>query len=60
MSRIEGLRIGEIAEQMGRSPSAVKNLLFKAMKKLQESFGDTESMGLPDRHLGEDEADHGR
>lgn len=60
LSRIEGLKISEIAERMGRSPSAVKNLLFKAMKRLQESFGDTESMGLPDRHLGEDEADHER
>ena len=60
LSRIEGLRISEIAERMGRSPSAVKNLLFKAMKKLQDSFGDTESLGLPDRHLGQDEADHER
>jgi RNA polymerase sigma-70 factor, ECF subfamily len=60
LSRLEGLRIREIAERMGRSPSAVKNLLFKAMKKLQESFGDTESLGLPDRHLGETEADHER
>lgn len=53
LARIEGLKVREIAERMGRTESAVKNLLFKAMKKLRESFGDTESLGLPDRELGE-------
>ena len=56
MSRFEGLKVREIAERMGRSESAVKNLLFKATKKLRESFGDTESLSLPDRSLEEDEA----
>jgi RNA polymerase sigma-70 factor (ECF subfamily) len=60
LARIEGLKISEIAERMGRSPAAVKNLLFKAMKKLQSSFGDTESMGLPDRRLEGGEGDDGR
>jgi RNA polymerase sigma-70 factor (ECF subfamily) len=55
LARIEGLRVQDIAVRMGRSQSAVKNLLFKAMKKLQESFGNTESLGLPDRHLGQSE-----
>lgn len=59
LSRIEGLKVREIAERMGRSESAVKNLLFKATKKLRQSFGDTESLNLPDRHLEEDEADRG-
>lgn len=58
LSRIEGLKISEIAEHMGRSPSAIKNLLLRALKQLRESFGETESLGLPDRHLGEDSA-HG-
>ena len=57
LSRIEGLKISEIAERMGRSPSAIKNLLLRAMKQLRESFGDTESLGLPDRHLGEGSSD---
>jgi RNA polymerase sigma-70 factor (ECF subfamily) len=57
LSRIEGLSIRDTAKRMGRSESAVKNLLFKAMKRLRESFGDTESLTLPDRHLGEREAD---
>jgi RNA polymerase sigma-70 factor (ECF subfamily) len=56
LSRLDGLSIQEIGDRMGRSPSAVKNLLFKAMKMLRESFGDTESLSLPDRHLREDEA----
>ena len=60
LSRIDGLRIQQIAERMGRSPSAVKNLLFKAMKMLRESFGDTESLSLPKLHLGENEAHHDR
>ena len=40
---------------MNRSESAVKNLLLRALKELQESFGDTESLQLPRRSLGEGE-----
>jgi RNA polymerase sigma-70 factor (ECF subfamily) len=54
LARIEGLRIQEIAERMGRTPAAVKNLLLRAMRELRESFGDTESLGLPERKLGEE------
>ena len=57
LARIEGLSIAEIAERMERSPSSVRNLLFRAMKQLRESFGDTESLGLPDRSIDEDGAD---
>ncbi len=46
LSRMEGLSIREIADRMGRSESAVKNLLLRATRKLRESFGDTESLGL--------------
>jgi RNA polymerase sigma-70 factor (ECF subfamily) len=59
LSRIEGLKIKEIAERTGRSPSSVRNLLFRAMRQLRETFGDTESMNLPDRRLDEDEVPHG-
>lgn len=54
LARIEGLKVREVAERMGRSPASVRNLLFKAMKRLRTSFGDTESLSLPDRHLGDD------
>ena len=57
---MEGLKVREIAERMGRSESAVKNLLFKATKKLKESFGDTESLNLPDRSLEDPEANCGK
>lgn len=51
LSRIEGLPIREIAERMNRSPNAVKQLLSRALKALRASFGDTESLHLPDRRL---------
>jgi RNA polymerase sigma factor (sigma-70 family) len=53
LARIEGLKISEVAMRMNRSESAVKNLLLRAMKELRESFGGTESFGLPDRRLGD-------
>lgn len=56
LSRNDGLKIQEIAERMGRSESAVKNLLFRAMKELKQSFGDTESLHLPPRTLCEDDS----
>ncbi len=48
LSRIDGLSIKEIAKQMGRSESAVKNLLLRATKQLRQSFGDTASLNLGD------------
>jgi RNA polymerase sigma-70 factor (ECF subfamily) len=48
LSRMEGLSIRAIAERMGRTESAVKNLLLRATRKLRESFGDTDSLGLDD------------
>jgi RNA polymerase sigma-70 factor (ECF subfamily) len=55
LSRIDGLPTKEIARRMKRSESAVKNLLLRALKQLQASFGDTESLRLPRRSLGERE-----
>ena len=40
LSRIEGMKTSEIAELMGRSSAAVKQLLFRALRRLRESFGD--------------------
>ena len=51
LSRIDGLPIKEIAVRMDRSPDAVMKLLRRALKKLRETFGDTESLGLPARVL---------
>ncbi len=51
LSRIEGLKTKDIAERMGRSPDAVKQLVVRALKKLKDSFGDTESFHLPARKL---------
>ena len=59
LSRIEGLKIQQIAQRMNRSPSAVKNLLLRAMKQLKSSFGDTESLSLPRKDLGNRGATNG-
>ena len=53
LARIERLPGAEIARRMNRSPSAVAQLLSRALKKLRERFGDTESLSLPDRTLDE-------
>jgi len=52
LCRIEGLKIKEAARRMNRSESAVKNLLCRALRELKSTFGDTESLHLPDRRLG--------
>ncbi len=52
LSRIEGLRIREVAERMNRPESTVQSTIARALKKLRDSFGDTESLHLPDRHSG--------
>jgi RNA polymerase sigma-70 factor (ECF subfamily) len=58
LARIEGLQMDEIAERLGRSKSAVKNLLLRALKELKRSFGDTESFHLPARSLGWERGRH--
>ncbi len=51
LCRMDGLSIKEIAKQMGRSESAVHNLLLRATRQLRQSFGDTESLNLGDGHF---------
>ena len=41
--------IKEVAERMDRTPAAVSKLLMRAVDQLRESFGDTESLFLPER-----------
>lgn len=57
LSRVEGLRIKEVAKIMGRSEGAVKSLLLRALRELQKSFGNTESLELPARSLTEESDD---
>lgn len=59
LSHIEGLKVREIASRMNRSEYAVKHLLARALRKLRESFGDTESLGLPDYPLRFEGGDRG-
>ena len=58
LARIDGLPIKEIAQRMNRTPAAVKKLLSRALAKLRSSFGDTESLHLPDQRLDVDGDSH--
>ena len=49
--RLRGLSFEQAAAAMGRSPDAVKQLLYRALKELRASFGDTDSLRLPERRL---------
>lgn len=51
LARIEGVPIAEIATRMGRTPAAVSMLLSRALRRLKDRFGDTESLSLPERPL---------
>ena len=53
LSRFEGLSIKRIAEEMNRTPDAVKKLLSRALKQVKHEFGDTESLSLPQRMFEE-------
>jgi RNA polymerase sigma-70 factor (ECF subfamily) len=60
LSRIEGLTIKEIARRMDRSEGAVKMLVFRAMRELKKTFGETQSLHLDSQAFlkqgGEDDA----
>ena len=61
LTRIEGLTFQKAAKRMGRSPDAIKQLLYRALKQLKSTFGDTESFHLTDRTLNDGEGEvHGR
>jgi len=47
LARIEELPIKKIAEKMNRSPDAVSMLLHRALRRLREVFGNTDSFLLP-------------
>ncbi len=59
LARIERLGINDVARRMNRSANAVKKLLARALLELRQSFGDTESLHLPDRFLETREVENG-
>ncbi len=60
LARLERLGINEVARRMGRSSNAVKKLLARALLEMRQSFGDTESLHLPDRFLETREVENGQ
>ena len=59
LARIKGLKVKEVAERMKRPEPTVKSLIARSLRKLRESFGETESLHLPDRFLSSDESREG-
>ena len=51
LAQIDGLTSVEIAARTGRSPEAVRRLLWRALRKLKSGFGETESFHLPERGI---------
>jgi RNA polymerase sigma-70 factor, ECF subfamily len=49
LARIDGMPVRKIAAEMQRSEKAIYALLSRALDRLRETFGDTESLQLPDR-----------
>jgi RNA polymerase sigma-70 factor (ECF subfamily) len=60
LARLEKLPLKEIALRMDRSPAAASQLLLRALHKLKEAFGETESLRLPPRALGGEGRGEGR
>jgi RNA polymerase sigma-70 factor, ECF subfamily len=48
LAKIQRVPVKDIALEMGRSQDAVSNILARALARLRESFGDTDSLHLPD------------
>jgi RNA polymerase sigma-70 factor (ECF subfamily) len=51
LSRLEGLKMKDVAQRLGKSHDSVKHLLARALVLLREHIGDTQSLHLPDRRL---------
>lgn len=51
LARVERLPMAEVARKMDRTPEAASQLLWRALKKLKEAFGNTDSYHLPPRQL---------
>ena len=59
LARVDRLPMKEVARRIGRTTTATSQLLWRAMQKLKDCFGDTESLHLPDRRLRDRGGDHG-
>ena len=57
LARLEGLTFPEIARRLDRRPDAVRQIAVRALRRLRDFFGDTESLGLPDRVFRMEEPD---
>ena len=53
LARLQGIPVKDVAAKMNRSPDAITNLLARALDKLREELGDTDSLHLPDRMIQE-------
>lgn len=51
LAKIEGLKAKEIAERLGRTEEAVRQILSRGLRTLRQRFGDTESLHLPERDI---------
>jgi RNA polymerase sigma-70 factor (ECF subfamily) len=51
LARVERLPMTEVARRLERSPQAASQLLWRALGKLKEAFGATDSFHLPPRRL---------
>jgi RNA polymerase sigma-70 factor (ECF subfamily) len=47
--RLQGLSVTDAAQRIGRSPNTTSQLLLRALRRLREVFGETESFALPDQ-----------
>lgn len=51
LARLQKMPLKVVAEKIGRTESATKQLLWRALQQLRSGFGETESLQLPDRPL---------
>ena len=59
LSRLDGLKISEIAARLGRTEYAIRHLIARAILQLRKTLGETESLHLPDRTFRMDEESDG-
>jgi RNA polymerase sigma-70 factor (ECF subfamily) len=55
LTHIRELNTAEVARRMDRSPEAISMLLYRALLKLKDAFGETDSVHLPERSLEDEE-----